>query len=224
MHYSAGITLFGVPRLEFAPERVRGDGDLVDPGIVAMNRVIVALVLTLILPMECTLAQTGEAELWREIKSGGHVVLMRHAIAPGNGDPEGFTLGDCSTQRNLSISGVQQAEKAGNLFRKNGIRSLPVYSSEWCRCLDTATAMSLGDVQPLDSLNSFYQQPQYRQQRTEDLKTWLLRQDSAESMLLVTHQVNITALTGVFLSSGEMVVVKLDQNGLLTVVGSVLEQ
>jgi broad specificity phosphatase PhoE len=83
-------------------------------------------------------ATADDATLWRALASKGHFALLRHAIAPGTGDPPGFTLGDCDTQRNLSAEGRAQAERIGARLRENGIAAARVLSSQWCRCLDTA--------------------------------------------------------------------------------------
>ncbi|MCK6409580.1 MAG: histidine phosphatase family protein, partial [Thauera sp.] len=85
-----------------------------------------------------TFAATAEEALWKALREGGHVALMRHAVAPGVGDPPGFRLDDCATQRNLSAAGRRQAQAIGERFRANGIATAAVFSSQWCRCLDTA--------------------------------------------------------------------------------------
>lgn len=94
------------------------------------------------------------------LKKPGHFAIMRHALAPGTGDPRNFDLTDCSTQRNLSEAGREQAKAVGELLRKSGIEKAGVYSSQWCRCLDTATLLGLGPVTELPALNSFFQQPE----------------------------------------------------------------
>ena len=157
-----------------------------------------------------------EQRLWQALRSGQAVALMRHALAPGTGDPANFDVDDCSTQRNLSDRGRQQARDTGERFRQNGIEQAQVYSSRWCRCLETARLMALGDVTPFEGLNSFF-----RDRSTEPARTAATRELIAEHvaaggppLLLVTHQVNITALTDVFPSSGEIIVVAPDADGL----------
>ena len=100
-------------------------------------------------------AQTKEAELWETLKTGNSVALMRHATAPGTGDPPGFQVDDCSTQRNLDQEGREQARGIGERFRERGISKVKVYSSQWCRCLETARLLELGEVTELPDLNSF---------------------------------------------------------------------
>ena len=89
------------------------------------------------------------------LKEGGKLIFIRHALAPGNGDPENFELQNCSTQRNLNEIGIQQSKKIGLIFKKNGIKIDNIYSSEWCRCKDTAK-YAFDDFETFDALNSFY--------------------------------------------------------------------
>lgn len=163
----------------------------------------------------------SEQALWDALRSGGHVALLRHALAPGTGDPPEFTLGDCSTQRNLSDTGRAQARRIGERFRANGIDSAPVLTSQWCRCRETAELLGLGQVTDLPILNSFFQRPGQRQPQTAALRDWLGEQDLGPVHVLVTHQVNITALTGVYPSSGELVVVRSLNSGDVQVIGSI---
>ena len=162
-----------------------------------------------------------EQALWRALRAGGHVALLRHAIAPGTGDPPEFALRDCATQRNLSQAGRDQAARIGARFRANGIATARVFSSQWCRCLETARSLELGPVEELPALNSFYQQYQRRDAQTRTLERWLARQDLAQPTVLVTHQVNISALTDVFPGSGELVIVQRSASGGLSVVGTI---
>ena len=162
-----------------------------------------------------------EEQIWSALRNGGHVALLRHALAPGIGDPPQFNLEDCASQRNLSEEGRQQAKRIGDRLRANGIDSAELYSSEWCRCLDTAQLLDLGAVQPLEPLNSFFQKFEQREQQTAELEHWMRSQALDRPVLLVTHQVNISALTGAFTSSGELVVVKVPAEGSIQFVGSI---
>lgn len=158
-------------------------------------------------------------DAWEALRSRRAFVLLRHAIAPGTGDPPGIRLGDCSTQRNLSQEGRAQAARIGSLFRDNGIEKAAVYSSEWCRCLDTATLMELGPVSPQPLLNSFFGRPEDGTAQTEALRTWLSSHTSELPLVLVTHQVNITGLTSIVPRSGELVFASLDADRSVSVVG-----
>lgn len=147
---------------------------------------------------------------------GGDVLLLRHAIAPGFGDPAGFRIDDCSTQRNLSEAGRQQAGAIGAWLRERGINEARVYSSQWCRCLETAELLDIGTVLALPALNSFFQRLADREPNLTALRAFLATQPvQNEPLVLVTHQVTITALTGVSPSSGEGVVATLGANGEL---------
>ena len=160
------------------------------------------------------------APLWKALQSGNHIALLRHAIAPGTGDPHAFALGDCATQRNLSDEGRDQAEEIGGRFRKAGIDNARILSSQWCRCLETATLLKLGPVEELPALNSFFQRYERWASQTRMLLEWIAGQDLAQPLVLVTHQVNITALTGIYPESGELVVVHRADTGELTVIGT----
>lgn len=157
--------------------------------------------------------------VWDSIKSANHFVLLRHAIAPGTGDPANFVVDECATQRNLSDAGRRQAKAIGQAFRAQGIDAANVFSSQWCRCLDTANLLSLGAVTPLPALNSFFRHYERKTAQIQALKAWLAQQDLTSPTVLVTHQVTITALTDVYPRSGEMIVVKRADSGDLTVVG-----
>ena len=133
----------------------------------------------------------------------GNVLLIRHALAPGFGDPQNFDLNDCSTQRNLDREGRDQAFRIGEKIKAAGIRFSKIYSSQWCRCLETAVNMNLGEITLEPGLNSFFQGivP-----KDKTLSILLKRLESVESkqelVLMVTHQVTITAITGITVSSG----------------------
>jgi broad specificity phosphatase PhoE len=179
---------------------------------------------TLALGVLCAAPGVSAAEdamLWKALHSRGHVALLRHAIAPGTGDPPEFTLRDCGTQRNLSDEGRDQATRIGARFRANGIQKAGVFSSQWCRCLETARLLGLGPVEELPALNSFFRDYERRDPQTQALKEWLAGKDLDEPLVLVTHQVNITALTNVYPASGELVIIRRCENGEISVIGTI---
>jgi len=178
------------------------------------------LCITILYPVSGFSAE-GQAGLWAALKTSNSLVLLRHATAPGMGDPEYFDAEDCSTQRNLSDAGRKQATAIGELFRVHGIENARVLSSQWCRCLETATLLNLGSVEVLPHLNSFFQQFERRESQTENLRQWIDKQSLRQTVVLVTHQVNITSLTGVYPSSGELVIVNRSKSGKLSVMGSI---
>ncbi len=180
--------------------------------------VLAAVILVFAVPRP---SAADDAALWRALNSGEHVALLRHALAPGTGDPAHFVLRDCSTQRNLSREGRDQAARIGARFAANGISQASVLSSQWCRCLETARLLDLGPVEELPVLNSFFRRYERREPQTNGLKDWLAGQPLDRPVVLVTHQVNITALTGVYPSSGELVVLRRADDGTLTVLGTI---
>ncbi|WP_075173631.1 histidine phosphatase family protein [Neptunomonas phycophila] len=169
-------------------------------------------------------SELTEDQLWQALASTHHVAIMRHAIAPGIGDPSNFTLGERDTQRNLSNAGVNQAKRIGDRFREQGITEADVYSSEWFRCLDTANLLAFGGVTPQPLLNSFFQDTSQKGEQTQELRQWIIQQNTDTPRVLVTHQVNITALTGVYPSSGEIVVLRVGEGSDLTVLGTIKTQ
>lgn len=149
----------------------------------------------------------ADEAVFAALRTGGHAILMRHAEAPGGGDPVGFVLADCTTQRNLSEAGRAQARRAGDLLKAKHVRIDRILSSRWCRTLETARLLDVGPVEPFAYLDSFFSDPGAGPGRTASVNE-LLREIGNQTLLLVTHQVNITALTGIFPASGEMIVVK----------------
>lgn len=151
----------------------------------------------------------------------GLTILYRHALAPGTGDPPGFRLSDCSTQRNLSSEGRQQARDMGRQLLRERVPVAEVLSSRWCRARDTARLMSIGTVRPTPALDSVFTASSGRAERQRQQAERIIREhaDRAGVQLLVGHQVNITDLTGVAPSSGEGVVVRVGSSGDLEVVG-----
>jgi phosphohistidine phosphatase SixA len=173
--------------------------------------------LTLLTPP----ARASEAALWDAVKRPDHIVLIRHALAPGTGDPPQFRVDDCATQRNLSAEGRAQAARIGERFRSNGIASAIVQSSRWCRCLETARLLGLGEIRPNALLDSFFADRSAGSPRTASLRAWLSQQPATAPLVLVTHQVNITELTGVYPAAGEIVVAKRRPDGSVEVVGTI---
>ena len=158
----------------------------------------------------------AKANLATDLHDGQHVLLMRHADAPGYGDPAGYQLGNCSTQRNLGDKGRRQAVVIGEWLNKQGIRSAKVISSPWCRCLDTARLLDKGSVIKSDALGSFFDDMSLQKQKTQELEK-LIRTQLSENpntpLILVTHHVNIQAFTGKVVNVGDMVLVRVDKNG-----------
>jgi phosphohistidine phosphatase SixA len=181
---------------------------------------VVPLVVLLLAACGQTAHAQSEAELWAALRKPDHLVIMRHALAPGTGDPDNFRVDDCSTQRNLSEAGREQARRTGEAFRRNGIESAAVYSSQWCRCLETARLLELGEVEELTALNSFFEERGKGPAQIDQLRQDLRKMDLSQPVVLVTHQVNVTGFTGVYPGSGEMVVVRRKTDGSFETVGT----
>lgn len=166
-------------------------------------------------------AQDATAEAtWSALKSGGHIVLIRHALTEaGVGDPPGFVLANCRTQRNLSAQGRADARRIGEAFRRREIPVADVLSSRWCRCLDTAR-LAFGEATPAAMLDSMFDdsEPQIAE-KVRAVQAAVARRPSGGNLVLVTHNRNIQALTGVSPFSGEMVVVMPDSAGKFNVIG-----
>lgn len=151
-----------------------------------------------------------DATFWRLLREGGCVVLMRHAqTEAGVGDPPGFTLGQCRTQRNLSAAGREQARRVGERMRREGVAIASVRSSAWCRCVDTAQ-LAFGTHAVWPALNSIFQGQGDADAQTREVLTATAGLRAPENWALVTHQVNISALTGEFTAMGEMLATRPD--------------
>jgi len=159
--------------------------------------------------------------LFDALREGRAAALIRHALAPGVGDPAEFRIDDCATQRNLSDEGREQARATGERLRAVGIAAARVYSSQWCRCLETARLLDLGEVQKLPALNSFFNDRSRADRQTADLMSFLRAASPSDPLVLVTHQVNIRALTGQATRSGEIVVVALPPGEQASVLGRI---
>lgn len=150
---------------------------------------------------------------WAALAEPGAFVLMRHAQAPGTGDPAGFVVDDCATQRNLDAAGRAQARAIGAALRERGIGFAAVLTSQWCRCRETAELLDLGPVEEAPAFNSFFADFDAREARTAAARDVLAARGN-ERLLVVTHQVNISALTGRGTRSGEALVVRRAGDGL----------
>lgn len=165
-------------------------------------------------------AITAEKELIQQMRAGEVVLMIRHALAPGIGDPDDFKLDDCSTQRNLNEQGRAQARAIGEWLRSRGIDNVKLYSSQWCRCLETARLMNLGIVTPLPALNSFFERPEDREPNLAALRNFIRDNTKpGELIIMVTHQVTISGITGKWTDSGHGKLVRPDPTGSIELFG-----
>ena len=151
------------------------------------------------------------------LKEGGKIIFIRHALAPGNGDPEKFNLKDCSTQRNLNYEGINQSKKIGLFFYINNIEINNVLSSEWCRCKDTAK-YAFKNYKTFSALNSFYNLKftKNKNRQIRNLKKYISNWDGKKNLILVTHFVVIYEVLNIETSSGEIIIT--DKN--LSIIGN----
>lgn len=159
-------------------------------------------------------AGAGETEAWTALRAGRHVALMRHTDAPGGvGDPAGFRIDDCATQRNLSAKGREDAEKIGARLRSEGISFEKIISSPWCRCVDTATLLQLGPVAADATFGNVVVLSDQRQSLTTGARAVIEQWNGSGILLVVTHGANIAAITGISPASGEIVVLRTGSGG-----------
>lgn len=167
-------------------------------------------------------AQTSADARFARLSEPGIVAIMRHADAPGTGDPASFTLDNCATQRNLGERGREQAREIGAAIRAAGAVVDRVLTSQWCRCRDTAGLLGVGPVEDLPALNSFFRNPARSGRQTAALRRFLSGLPPEETVILVTHQVNITALTGRWTASGEVLLLEIGRDGAISAVDGIL--
>ena len=173
------------------------------------------LIFTFILSIISTSNSFSNDKIISKLQSGGNIVFIRHAIAPGNGDPENFNIKDCSTQRNLSEEGINQSKKIGAFFKKNNINIAKVLSSEWCRCKDTAK-YAFKNFSTFEGLNSFYDPrfEEYKTKQINDLKRYIQKWESPDNLILITHYVVISEILNQGVSSGEIIITDKNFNNL----------
>lgn len=156
------------------------------------------------------------SDLFNKLQSSDHVLLMRHTLAPGVGDPANYTLADCKTQRNLSAEGRQQAVVVGDWLRHQGVSKADVYSSAWCRCKDTAQLLGFKGWQNEPTLASFFDEMHKapaQNQRLQNFVAEKLKSKGKQPLILVTHHVNIFEFMGENVNSGDLVLAKVDAQG-----------
>ncbi len=169
------------------------------------------------------IAGAGEAAAWTALHAGRHVALMRHTDAPGGaGDPPGFRLDDCATQRNLSARGRADALRIGARLRAEGIAVERILSSPWCRCMDTATLLQLGPVEAEPTFGNVVVLSDQRATLTAGARAVIDQWTGSGILLVVTHGANIFALTGISPASGEIVVVRSGSGGSSEPVGRLI--
>ena len=173
-----------------------------------MKNKIISLILKLILFSLFSFQINASERAWNLAEEGDKIILIRHSLAPGGGDPPGFKIDDCKTQRNLNRKGINQSKKIGKLFKKNKVPVDQVLSSQWCRCKDTAK-YAFGNFKEFTALNSTFQSPYNKNEpkQLKELYNFVKKWDGkGKNLVLVTHYSIITAVTNAVPSSGEIVI------------------
>lgn len=156
---------------------------------------------------------SADERAWQALREGQAVLMLRHALAPGTGDPANFDIDECSTQRNLNDEGRAQARSWKGLLDEHGIEQARVFTSQWCRSRETATEMAMGEVTEWPPLNSFFAGRGDGDEQTRQTIDRVNALESGLPIILVSHQVNITRLTGVYPASNEGIIIALPLSG-----------
>jgi len=181
-----------------------------------------AAILALFLSLCGPSAQADEAAAWQALNEGGHVALLRHAAAPGGaGDPPGFRLEDCATQRNLSAEGRADAAAIGARLKARKIAFEKILTSPWCRCVDTAALLDMGAATTDPAFSNIVVLSDQRGQIVKAGRKVISDWRGNGNLLVVTHGANISALTGISPGSGEMVVARIGADGAIVPVGRI---
>ena len=184
-----------------------------------------ALTLSLLISLSIQPSYANELLIWDKLNASsakGYVLLLRHSLAPGVGDPENFKLGDCSTQRNLSQEGRDDASEIGAWIKRQKVKIYRVESSRWCRARQSAELLDIGKVKLNKNLDSLFRESNL-ESHPKTLKTKqqiISHRNKSGLLVLVGHYVNIAALVGVGVDSGEGVIVKANKNGVIKVLGA----
>ena len=178
----------------------------------------VKLLLLIFITINSPIKADSNQNLINELKQGGKLIFIRHAYAPGGGDPDNFDINDCNTQRNLSNSGREQANKIGFFFKVNNILIDKIYSSEWCRCKETAL-IAFNDFENKSFLNSFFSSKfsQNKEPQMKQLKEFIKSWDGEKNLVFVTHYVVISESLNYAPSSGEIVISDINLNVIDTI-------
>ena len=167
----------------------------------------IKFIIIILISLTSSIKAEIDKDMLASLKEGNKLIFIRHAYAPGGGDPDNFDINDCNTQRNLSESGRQQAKNISNFFIENQINFKKVYSSEWCRCKETAK-IAFGDFETKNFLNSFFSQKfaKNRKKQMNDLNNFVDNYKDDGNLVFVTHYVVISEALNYAPSSGEIVV------------------
>ena len=167
----------------------------------------IKFLLILFISISSPIKADSNQSLINELKKGGKLIFIRHAYAPGGGDPDNFDINDCNTQRNLSYSGREQARNIGVFFKNSNIKIENIYSSEWCRCKETAL-IAFNKFEKKNFLNSFYDEKFFhnKTQQIIDLKDYIKQWNGKKNLVLITHYVVISEILNIGSLPAEIIV------------------
>ena len=183
-----------------------------------IKKIVPHVIFLIILTLLFFNAQSSEIN-WKSAQNGNKIIFIRHALAPGGGDPTGFKIDDCKTQRNLNQVGIEQSKRIGELFKENKVPIDQVLSSQWCRCKDTAK-YAFEKFKEFSALNSTFQSPYDKNEPSQlkEIKNFIKKWDGkGKNLILITHYSIITAITNAVPRSGEIIVTDTNFNVLATI-------
>jgi len=179
---------------------------------------IIKITLLLLISFNVSFKVISANDLQNTFSDDGKIIFIRHAYAPGGGDPDGFDISNCASQRNLSKEGITQSKNIGKFFSENNIQIDKVLSSEWCRCKQTAK-YAFNNYETKSFLNSFFSQKfaHNKDKQVNELKDYIINWEGKKNLILVTHYVVISEILNVSTSSGEIVITDRNFNVLASI-------
>ena len=174
---------------------------------------LITIIIFLLISFNLPLKVNSSNDIQKAFNGNGKLIFIRHAYAPGGGDPDNFDISNCTTQRNLNTKGIEQSINIGKFFLKNNIVIGKVLSSEWCRCKKTAE-YAFKDYETRNFLNSFFSKKfsHNKDSQIKELKKYIKNWDGKDNLILITHYVVILEVLGLSVSSGEIIVTDKDFN------------
>ena len=177
---------------------------------------LIKIILILLISFNASFKVISANDFKSILKEGGKLIFIRHAYAPGGGDPDGFEISNCASQRNLNMEGIEQSKRIGQFFTENNIMINKVLSSEWCRCKQTAE-YAFNNYETKSFLNSFFSQKfsHNKDKQIKELNEYIKKWNGKNNLVFVTHYVVISEILNLSVSSGEIVVADKDFNILI---------
>ena len=179
---------------------------------------LIKITILLLISFNVSFKVISANDLQNILRDNGKIIFIRHAYAPGGGDPDGFDIANCASQRNLNFEGIAQSKRIGKFFKENNIKIDKVLSSEWCRCKETAK-YAFNNYETKSFLNSFFSQKfaHNKDKQMKELKGYIINWDGKKNLILVTHYVVISEILNMSTSSGEIVITDRNFNILTSI-------